>query len=151
MRKSSDLATSRPIRQNFAVTGSVNQFGQVQAIGGVNEKIEGFFDVCAARGMKGDEGVLIPASNVVNLMLRRDVIEAARAGRFRIFPVTAIDEGIELLTGVTAGAARADGAYPTGTVNARVAARLEAFAAAARRFALRPGEGNGEGEEGKKK
>jgi len=140
-----------PIRQNFAVTGSVNQFGQVQAIGGVNEKIEGFFDVCAARGMKGDEGVLIPASNVVNLMLRRDVIEAARAGRFRIFPVTAIDEGIELLTGVAAGAARADGAYPTGTVNARVAARLEAFAAAARRFALRPGEGNGEGEEGKKK
>ncbi|HEY7609851.1 MAG TPA: ATP-binding protein [Alphaproteobacteria bacterium] len=142
-----------PIKQNFAVTGSVNQFGQVQAIGGVNEKIEGFFDVCAARGMKGGEGVLIPASNVVNLMLRKDVVEAVRAGRFRIYPVTTVDEGIEILTGVAAGAAGADGAYPPGTVNASVAARLEALAEAARRFTMRGAvsDGNGEGEGEKKK
>jgi predicted ATP-dependent protease len=124
-----------PIRQNLAVTGSVNQFGQVQAIGGVNQKIEGFFDVCAARGLAGDEGVLIPASNVVNLMLRRDVVDAVRARRFHVYPISTIDEGIELLTGTPAGVAGADGAYPAGSVNARVAARLDAFARAARRFA----------------
>ncbi len=140
-----------PIKQGFAVTGSVNQFGQVQAIGGVNEKIEGFFDICAGRGFKGGEGVLIPASNVVNLMLRRDVIEAVRAGRFAVYPVETIDQGIEILTGVAAGAAGPDGAYPPGTVNARVAARLAAFANAARQFAARSGEGNGEDLEGKKK
>jgi predicted ATP-dependent protease len=133
-----------PIKQGFAVTGSVNQFGQVQPIGGVNEKIEGFHDVCAARGFKGGEGVLIPASNVVNLMLRKDVVDAVRAGRFRIFPVTTIDEGIEILTGVPAGTAGPDGAFPRETVNARVAARLADFAEAARRFAPRAGEGNGD-------
>ncbi len=131
-----------PVKQGFAVTGSVNQFGQVQAIGGVNEKIEGFYDVCAARGIKGGEGVLIPAANVVNLMLRKDVVEAVRAGRFRIYPVTTIDEGIEILTGTPAGAPGRDGAYPPGTVNARVAARLEAFADAARHFALRAADGD---------
>ncbi len=140
-----------PIKQSFAVTGSVNQFGQVQAIGGVNEKIEGFYDVCVGRGLKGGEGVLIPAANAVNLMLRKDVIDAVRAGRFRIYPVTTIDEGIEILTGVPAGAAGADGAYPPDTVNARVAARLEAFAAAARHFALRAAEGDGEADGEKKK
>jgi predicted ATP-dependent protease len=127
------------------VTGSVNQFGEVQPIGGVNEKIEGFYDVCAGRGFNGGEGVLIPASNAVNLMLRKDVIEAVRAGRFRIYPVTTIDEGIEILTGVPAGALGADGRYPPESVNARVAARLEAFADAARRYAIaaREGEANG--------
>jgi predicted ATP-dependent protease len=140
-----------PIKQGFAVTGSVNQFGQVQAIGGVNEKIEGFYDVCAGRGFKGGEGVLIPASNVVNLMLRKDVIDAVRAGRFRIYPVTTIDEGIEILTGVAAGAPDADGAYPPDTVNARVAARLAVFANAARHFAMRAGDGNDEHQEGNKK
>ena len=139
-----------PIKQGFAVTGSVNQFGQVQAIGGVNEKIEGFYDVCAGRGMKGGEGVLIPASNVVNLMLRRDVVEAVRAGRFRIYPVTTVDEGIELLTGTAAGTPDAGGAYPPDTVNGRVAARLAAFANAARRFAMRSGENDGEHQEGNK-
>jgi predicted ATP-dependent protease len=134
-----------PIQQGFAVTGSVNQFGEVQPIGGVNEKIEGFYDVCAGRGFNGGEGVLIPASNAVNLMLRKDVIEAVRAGRFRIYPVTTIDEGIEILTGVPAGALGADGRYPPESVNARVAARLEAFADAARRYAIaaREGEANG--------
>ncbi|MCW5774120.1 MAG: Lon protease family protein, partial [Rhodospirillaceae bacterium] len=137
-----------PIKQNFAVTGSVNQFGEVQAIGGANEKIEGFFDVCVGRGLKGDEGVLIPASNVVNLMLRRDVVEAVRDGRFRIYPVTTIDQGIELLTGIKAGEAGADGAYPADTINGRVAARLDAFADAARRFARSASVGADNGDTG---
>ena len=124
-----------PIKQGFAVTGSVNQFGQVQAIGGVNEKIEGFFDVCAARGFSGGEGVLIPASNTSNLMLRRDVVDAVKAKRFAIYPIETVDQGIEILTGVPAGESDAAGAFPAGSVNARVAARLAAFAAAARDYA----------------
>ncbi|WP_142848862.1 Lon protease family protein [Telmatospirillum sp. J64-1] len=116
-----------PIRQNLAVTGSVNQFGQVQAIGGVNEKIEGFFDVCKARGLDGSHGVLIPASNVKHLMLRTDVAEACAQGLFHIYPVETIDQGIELLTGVEAGLADEKGDFPLGSVNRRVAARLNAF------------------------
>ena len=131
-----------PIRQGFAVTGSVNQYGRVQAIGGVNEKIEGFFDICEANGLTGEQGVLIPESNVKHLMLRQDVVDAARDGRFRIYPVTAIDEGIEILTGVPAGERNADGTWPEGTINARVAARLDAYAEAAR--AARSGEGGEE-------
>ncbi len=126
-----------PIRQSLAVTGSVDQLGRVQAIGGVNEKIEGFFDVCAARGLTGDEGVLIPKANVEHLMLRRDVIEAVKAGRFRVFAVETVDEGIGILTGVPAGEADADGAYPAGSVNARIVARLASFARKARARALR--------------
>ena len=91
------------IRQDLAVTGSVNQQGQVQAIGGVNEKIEGFFDICQKRGLTGTQGVLIPSANVQHLMLRRDVIEACSAGKFFIYPVTTIDEGMQLLTGRLAG------------------------------------------------
>jgi lon-related putative ATP-dependent protease len=117
-----------PIRQGFAVTGSVDQFGRVQAIGGVNDKIEGFFDLCAARGLTGDQGVLIPATNVPHLMLRQDIVEACRQGRFAIYPVQTIDQGIALLTGTPAGIAGPDGRYPTGSVNARVQARLKAFA-----------------------
>lgn len=113
-----------PIQQGLAVTGSVNQHGEVQAIGGVNEKIEGFFDVCRARGLTGAEGVIIPASNVKHLMLRADVVEAARAGLFRVHAVSTIDEGIELLTGLPAGARDAEGKFPEGSVNARVEARL---------------------------
>jgi lon-related putative ATP-dependent protease len=123
-----------PISQNFAVTGSVNQMGQVQAIGGVNEKIEGFFDVCAAKGLSGEQGVLIPASNVKHLMLRGDVVEAAAAGRFRIFPIARIEEGIELLTGTPAGAPGADGKFPTNSVFGRVEARLAQLAESARSF-----------------
>ncbi|PIU78940.1 MAG: ATP-dependent protease [Nitrospirae bacterium CG06_land_8_20_14_3_00_70_43] len=119
---------SLPIRQGLAVTGSVNQLGQVQAIGGVNEKIEGFFDLCVARGLSGDQGVLIPAANVHHLMLRRAVVEAVAAGRFHIYPVATIDEGIELLTGLPAGARDGDGLYPPGTVNGRVEARLAELA-----------------------
>jgi lon-related putative ATP-dependent protease len=117
-----------PLRQDLAVTGSVNQMGQVQAVGGVNEKIEGFFDLCAARGLTGSQGVLIPAANVQHLMLRTDVVEACAAGRFAVYPVSRVDEGIALLTGTPAGERGADGVFPPGSVNARVEERLRAFA-----------------------
>ena len=117
-----------PIKQGFAVTGSVNQKGEVQAIGGVNEKIEGFFDVCKARGLTGDHGVLIPASNVKHLMLRRDVIEAVAEGKFHIYPIETIDQGIEALTGIPAGEPDASGVYPEGSINARVMVRLAELA-----------------------
>ena len=113
-----------PIRQSLAVTGSVNQFGEVQVVGGVNEKIEGFFDICRARGLRGDQGVLIPEPNVANLMLRHDVVEACAEGRFRIHAVASIDEGIKALTGV-----RAD------RVNEKVGETLDRFAERAKEFA----------------
>ncbi len=113
-----------PIQQRFAVTGSVNQRGIVQAIGGVNEKIEGFFAVCKALGLKGDETVLIPKANVSNLMLGPDVREAVKKGKFHIIPVTTIDEGIGILTGIPAGELGDDGSYPEGTINRRVVDRL---------------------------
>jgi lon-related putative ATP-dependent protease len=113
-----------PIRQGLAVTGSVNQHGEVQPIGGVNEKIEGFFDLCNARGLSGDQGVLIPAANTQHLMLRDDVIEAVRQGRFHIYPLTTIDQGVALLMGVPAGRRDEDGHYPEGCLDARVTSRL---------------------------
>jgi predicted ATP-dependent protease len=119
-----------PVTQSIAVTGSVNQHGEVQPVGGVNEKIEGFFDVCKARGLTGTQGVIVPAANARHLMLRRDVVQAAREGRFHVWPVSTIDEGIELLTDVPAGQRRADGAFPRGSVNARVEHRLIEFARA---------------------
>ncbi len=118
-----------PLRQCYAVTGSVDQHGLVQAIGGVNEKIEGFFDVCERRGLDGSNGVLIPAANVKHLMLREDVVEACAAGRFQVIPVESIDQGIEILTGVPAGKTDATGRYPEGSINQRIAVRLAAFAA----------------------
>lgn len=123
-----------PIRQGIAVTGSVNQMGDVQAIGGVNEKIEGFFDICAARGLTGDQGVMIPAANTRHLMLKEEVRDAVKAGKFKVWAVSTIAEGIEILTGVPAGPRGADGSYPDGTVNARVEARMRAFAETRRRF-----------------
>lgn len=113
-----------PIRQSLAVTGSVNQWGEIQPIGGVNEKIEGFYDVCCRRELTGSQGVLIPVQNVPELMLRTDVVEAVAEGKFHIYPVATIDEGIELLTGIEAGRADDEGVYPEGTVNRRVADRL---------------------------
>jgi predicted ATP-dependent protease len=113
-----------PIRQGIAVTGSVNQKGEVQAIGGVNEKIEGFYQVCKARGLTGEQGVLIPASNVQNLMLKEEIVEAVRADQFHIWAVKTIDEGIEILTGVEAGARLANGSFAPDTVNGRVDCRL---------------------------
>jgi lon-related putative ATP-dependent protease len=124
-----------PLRQDLAVTGSVNQLGEVQPIGGVNEKIEGFFDVCRAKGLTGRQGVLIPAANVQHLMLRRDVVEAVEAGRFSVFAVSTIQEGIELLTGLPAGVRGTDGHFPADSVFGKVEARLQAFARARKAFA----------------
>lgn len=117
-----------PIKQGIAVTGSVNQHGEIQAIGGVNEKIEGFFEVCKAKGLTGDQGVIIPQANVRNLMLREEVVEAVQAGQFHIWAVHTVEEGIEILTGVPAGERGADGKFPEGTVNALVEQRLREFA-----------------------
>jgi predicted ATP-dependent protease len=116
-----------PLRQDIAVTGSVNQHGVVQAIGGANDKIEGYFDICAARGLTGGQGVMIPASNVQHLMLRSDVVAACAAGKFSIWPIETIDQGIALLTGREVGEPGPDGAYPAGTVNRAVVDRLEQF------------------------
>ncbi|MDH3235321.1 MAG: AAA family ATPase [Alphaproteobacteria bacterium] len=124
-----------PINQSFAITGSVNQHGEVQAIGGVNQKIEGYFDICSTLGLTGRQGVLIPNTNVKHLMLRHDVVEACEAGRFAVYPIATIDQGIALLTGVPAGERGVDGVFPEGSVNARVEARLEDFAKKARAFA----------------
>jgi lon-related putative ATP-dependent protease len=145
-----------PIRQGIAITGSVNQLGAVQPIGGVNEKIEGFFDVCAARGLSGEQGVVIPAENRKNLMLRRDVVAAVEAGRFHVHAVESADEAIELLTGREAGELGEagepgedgepgeGGAYPPDSVNGLVEARLIALAERAREYGQQ-GEGAGDG------
>ncbi|HSN84749.1 MAG TPA: ATP-binding protein [Polyangiales bacterium] len=117
-----------PIDQSFGVTGSVNQRGDVQAIGGVNQKIEGFFDICQARGLSGSQGVLIPQANVKHLMLRREVREAAEQGKFHIYAVDHVNQAIEILTGVPAGEPGPDGAFPDGSVNERVRARLSDLA-----------------------
>ncbi len=135
------------IDQSFAVTGSVNQNGRVQAIGGVNEKIEGFFDLCAARGLTGSQGVLIPDANVAHLMLRHDVVRAVEDGRFAIYAVETIDQGIEILTGQPAGVRDADGAYPEDSVNGRVEARLRELARARKRFGATAGEEGASGED----
>ncbi len=113
-----------PIRQDIAITGSVNQKGEVQPIGGINQKIEGFFDVCQARGLTGTQGVMIPPQNVRNLMLREDVVKAVQEGQFHIYQAKTIDEGIEILTGVSAGERQTNGSYPDGTINCLVDKRL---------------------------
>ena len=117
-----------PIKQNIAVTGSVNQKGEVQPIGGANQKVEGFFDVCKAKGLTGEQAVMIPYQNIRNLMLREDLIKAVRDGLFHIYAVKTIDQGIEVLTGVPAGERQADGTYPEGTVNHRVNRQLREYA-----------------------
>ncbi|MCG7878088.1 MAG: AAA family ATPase [Candidatus Thiodiazotropha taylori] len=116
-----------PIKQQFAVTGSVNQMGEVQAIGGVNEKIEGFFDICRTRGLSGGQGVLIPTANVKHLMLRDDVVQAVKAGEFAVYPIDNIDQGIALLTGTPAGTRDENGVFPEDSVNGRVEASLIRF------------------------
>ncbi len=127
-----------PIRQGIAVTGSVNQRGEIQSIGGVNQKIEGFYEVCKAMGITGQQGVIIPRQNVRNLMLREEVVEAVRKGQFHIYAVGTVDEGIEVLTGVPAGVRGADGAYVEGSVNARVEARVKEYARIQREQARPP-------------
>jgi len=130
--------SGKPIQQSFAVTGSVNQYGEVQAIGGVNEKIEGFFDLCQQRGLSGKQGVLIPASNVRNLMLREDIVAAVTEGKFSIYPVTHVDEGIEILTGVPAGEKLDDGRYPEGTINGLAVAKLIAMSEKQKKYSSKP-------------
>ncbi len=124
-----------PLKQNLAVTGAINQHGDVQAIGGVNEKIEGFFDICKKRGLTGDQGVLIPQANIKHLMLGEDVIDAVTAGEFHIYPVDHVDDGIEILTGIKAGEKQEDGSYPEGTINRMVKDRLEKMAKRLAQFA----------------
>jgi predicted ATP-dependent protease len=123
-----------PLRQDTAVTGSVNQQGDVQAIGGVNEKIEGFFDVCRIKGLTGTQGVIIPIENVEDLMLRDDVLEEVSAGRFHIYPVSKVEEGFEILSGLAAGRLKSDGTFEKGTAFARVDERLENMARTLKEF-----------------
>ncbi|MBN1197554.1 MAG: AAA family ATPase [Candidatus Aminicenantes bacterium] len=123
-----------PISQAVAVTGSVNQKGEIQPIGGVNEKIEGFFDVCRARKLTGEQGVIIPHQNASDLMLRQDVVEAVRKGEFHIWPIRNVDEGMEILMGVPAGSRGPIGTYPEGTINFQVNQRLQEFAESGRHY-----------------
>ena len=123
-----------PLRQDIAVTGSVNQHGEIQPIGGVNQKIEGFFDVCNARGLTGKQGVIIPQQNVKDLMLRHDVVQAVRDGKFHIYAIRTIDEGIAILTGKTAGVRSRSGRFTPGSIHARVDSVLQKFARTNRAF-----------------
>ena len=140
----------RPIKQRLAITGSVNQKGQIQAIGGVNEKIEGYFDICKQRGLRGKPGVLIPKANVQHLMLRPDVVAAIRKDSFRVYPIDHIEDGVALMMGAPAGIAGADGEYPSGSIYRLVSLRLDAFVASVRRQAVNvPGsEGGRQGDDG---
>jgi predicted ATP-dependent protease len=117
-----------PLKQCFAITGSINQFGEVQAVGGVNEKIEGFFRLCEARGLTGEQGAIIPHSNVTTLMLDERVLQAVRAGQFHIYAVRQVDEALSLLVGEDAGSPNAEGQFPAGSINARVVERLREIA-----------------------
>lgn len=133
-----------PLKQSLAITGSVNQHGEIQAIGGVNEKVEGFFDICSARGLTGEQGVVIPASNRRHLMLRDDVVAAAAAGRFHVYAVCHVDQAMELLTGQRAGRPDALGNYPEDSINGQIQARLtELFRIRQRIDAEMRGEGHG--------
>jgi len=134
-----------PIKQGIAVTGSVNQQGEVQAIGGVNQKVEGFFEVCKAEGLTGEQGVMIPQSNVKNLMLKEEIVEAVKGGSFHIWPVSTIDEGIEVLTGVPAGARDEKGAFPEGTIHYMVDRRLHELAEKIKNFGKPTSSDKGDG------
>jgi ATP-dependent Lon protease len=127
-----------PLRQDIAVTGSINQKGEIQPIGGVNEKIEGFFDVCRAKGLTGSQGVIIPQQNIQNLMLREDVIAAVTAGKFHLYPIKSIDEGMEILSGVEAGLMKEDGTFEEGTLNHLVDQELQRLAASWKAYESTP-------------
>jgi predicted ATP-dependent protease len=124
-----------PLRQDVAVTGSVNQMGQIQPVGGVTEKVEGFFSICSKAGFTGSQGVMLPRQNVINLTLSRQVQEAVRAGRFHIWAVSSIDEGVAVLTGQDPGQRQHDGSFPKGSFNARVQDSLRSMAELMRRYA----------------
>jgi predicted ATP-dependent protease len=136
----SSLAAA-PLQQSFAVTGSINQHGQVQAIGGVNEKIEGFFDVCHSRELTGDHGVIIPQSNLKHMMLRSDVVKAVKDKQFRVFAVATVDEAIQILTGVPAGDPLKKGGFSKNSINARVEARLVELSEIRREFGAKGEDG----------
>ncbi|MGH2359939.1 MAG: S16 family serine protease, partial [bacterium] len=136
-----------PIEQGIAVTGSINQKGEIQPIGGVNEKIEGYFAVCKTQGFNGMQGVMIPAQNTVNLMLSEEVVQAVRSGDFQIWAVRTVDEGLEVLTGVPSGEASPAGKYPEGTTNYRVSRRLTELSDRLRRFTPVPRGGDGKDED----
>jgi predicted ATP-dependent protease len=129
--------TGLPLKQSFAVTGSINQHGEIQAIGGVNEKIEGFFELCRSRGLDGSHGVIIPAGNEPHLILSEEVVDACREGQFSIHAVSQLDQLIELLFGREAGAADSDGRYPPSTVNGMVQLQLSDWAEQARKLAAK--------------
>ncbi|MEZ5491138.1 MAG: AAA family ATPase [Gammaproteobacteria bacterium] len=123
-----------PIRQSLAITGSVSQLGYAQPIGGVNEKIEGFYDICLARGLNGEQGVIIPAANVKHLMLRHDVVKSASEGRFHVYAVDNVDQAVEILTGLPAGARDSQGRFPEGSINKRVEEKLASLSESLRKF-----------------
>ena len=116
-----------PIKQGIAVTGSINQNGEIQPIGGVSHKIEGFYKICKTKGLTGKQGVIIPHQNVKDLVLKDEVIEAVKEGKFHIYPITHVDEGIEILTGVPAGEKDKDNKYDDNTIHGKVHAKLKAF------------------------
>ena len=119
--------TQTPLRQDIAITGSMNQYGEVQAIGGANEKIEGFFDICEARGLTGSQGVIIPASNTEDLMLKPNIIAAVSAGKFSIYAVNHADEALAILSGEDPGKEKSPGDFPKGSLNNRIVAKLRNF------------------------
>jgi lon-related putative ATP-dependent protease len=132
-----------PLKQGVAVTGSVSQKGEIQPIGGVNYKIKGFFDICKAKGLTGDQGVIIPDKNVRNLMLDQEVVDAVAGGKFHIWPVSTVEEGLKLLTGVDAGVLNADGTYPPNSIYGKVDARLKEISEIVRKFAKEMEEAGG--------
>jgi lon-related putative ATP-dependent protease len=140
-----------PLRQDLAVTGSVNQKGEVQAIGGVNQKIEGFYDCCKVKGLSGTQGVLIPESNVKDLMLRKDVVETIAKGKFHVYPVKTINQGIEILTGIPAGEPDAQGNYPQGSVHHLIHEKLGELALGLKKFGEDEDKESAETPKGKKK
>ncbi|MEA2022250.1 MAG: S16 family serine protease, partial [Candidatus Caldatribacteriota bacterium] len=128
-----------PLRQDIAITGSINQNGEIQPIGGVNQKIEGFYDVCLVKKMNGSQGVIIPGLNIPDLMLRKDVVEAIKEGKFHIYPIKTISQGIEILTGIKAGKMSKDGIFEKDTVNYLVDKKLTKFATQLKNFAPKTG------------
>jgi predicted ATP-dependent protease len=124
-----------PLKQGIAVTGSVSQKGEVQPIGGVNYKIKGFFDICKAKGLNGEQGVMIPHKNIRNLMLDQEVVDAVAEGKFHIWPVSTVEEGLKILTGMDAGALKEDGTYPADTIYGKVDDRLKEISEIVRKFA----------------
>jgi predicted ATP-dependent protease len=136
-----------PLKQGIAVTGSVSQKGEIQPIGGVNHKIKGFYDICKAKGLTGEQGVMIPHKNILNLMLNQEVVDAVAEGKFHIWPVTTVEEGLSILMGMDAGKLQEDGNYPEGTIYRKVDDRLKEISEIVRKFAKEFEDGGKKSEE----